>query len=260
MKKMITILTIVVCIIILVIGQLYWNNKTTTSVASERITEEGVAGTKTKAALTPESLSKLTNQWPEKSAQTFQEKVAAGEPFHIAFLGSEALGQGSESWPERVKVALHEAYGDHITVSTFSYNQNSITFLNGGQVEEVIAAKPDLIIFEPFTLKDNGVVSTDDSLENTSATIAEMAESLPETQVILQPPHPLFNATYYPIQVEVLAGFAENNDIPYLNHWEAWPDQASEEILDYLNKDTSAPSGKGHEVWAGYLIDYLIAE
>ena len=50
----------------------------------------------------------------------------------------------------------------------------------------------------------------------------------------IQPPHPLYQATYYPVQVEALAQYAEDNDIPYLNHWEAWPDQDSKEIKDYL--------------------------
>ena len=80
--------------------------------------------------------------------------------------------------------------------------------MNEDEAEEVIAAKPDMIIFEPFTLKDNGEVAIDDSLENTATTLAAITESLPETEVILQPPHPLYNATYYPRQVEALAGFA----------------------------------------------------
>ena len=78
--------------------------------------------------------------------------------------------------------------------------------------------------------------------------------------VLIQPPHPLYQATYYPVQVEALEQYAEDNGIPYLNHWEAWPDQDSEEIKDYLSEDASEPSAKGHQVWAEYLIDYFIAK
>ena len=125
---------------------------------------------------------------------------------------------------------------------------------------EVIEEQPDLVLFEPFTLKDNGVVAIDDSLENTSAVIAKIKESLPDTSDPAPPPHPLYHATYYPKQVEALQQFAEDNDIPYLNHWEAWPDQNSEEIKEYISEDSSQPSVKGHQVWADYLIDYFIAK
>ena len=147
-----------------------------------------------------------------------------------------------------------------MTVSTFSYDLTSIAFINEEKVTEVIEEQPDLILFEPFTLKDNGVVGIDDSLENVSAVIASVKESLPQTQVILQPPHPLYKANFYPTQVEELQQFAEDNDIPYLNHWEAWPDQDSEEIKEYISEDSSQPSAKGHQVWAEYLIDYFIAK
>ena len=60
--------------------------------------------------------------------------------------------------------------------------------------------------------------------------------------------------------MEELQQFAEDNDIPYLNHWEAWPDQDSEEIKEYITEDSSQPSVKGHEVWAEYMIDYFIAK
>ena len=100
----------------------------------------------------------------------------------------------------------------------------------------------------------------DDSLENASAVIASVKESLPQTQVILQPPHPLYNANFYPKQVQELQQFAEANGIPYLNHWEAWPDQDSEEIKEYISEDASGPSAKGHQLWADYLIDYFIAK
>ena len=120
--------------------------------------------------------------------------------------------------------------------------------------------QPDLILFEPFILKDNGEVGIDHSLENASAVIASVKESLPQTEVILQPPHPLYKANFYPKQVEELQQFAEDNGITYLNHWEAWPDKNSEEIKEYISEDASQPSAKGHQLWADYLIDYFIAE
>ena len=210
--------------------------------------------------MTVDLLVSYTQNWPTESVNTFQENLDAGESFHIAFLGSNALGEGEDSWPEIVKTSLNEAFSQSLTVSTFSYDLTSLEFVREDKVTEVIEEQPDLVLFEPFILKDNGLVTIDDSLENASSTIAKIKESLPETSVLIQPSHPLYQATYYPVQVEALEQYAEDNDIPYLNHWEAWPDQDSEEIKDYLSEDASEPSAKGHQVWAEYLIDYFIAK
>ena len=156
------------------------------------------------------------------------------QPFKIAFLGSSALGEGEDSWPEIVKASLNEAFCSNRDGFDFYYDLTSLEFVNEDKVTEVIEEQPDLVLFEPFTLKDNGLVTIDDSLENASSTIAKIKESLPDTVVLIQPPHPLYQATYYPVQVEALEQYAEDNDIPYLNHWEAWPDQDSEEIKEYL--------------------------
>ncbi|WP_338470969.1 SGNH/GDSL hydrolase family protein [Niallia sp. XMNu-256] len=251
MKQIIAVLSIIATIVILVLGQMHWNSKTTVSVASEGVAD---GGKNTEI----DSLLAHTTQWPADSVKKFQEKAQAGEPFHIAFLGSNALREGTDTWPELVKTALNETYGKHVTVSIFSYNLTSTVYVNEEKVEEIVAVEPDMVIFEPFTLKDNGEVVSEDSLENTAHVLAVINESLPETTVILQPPHPIYNAFHYPRQVEALAGFAADNGIPYLNHWEAWPDPKTEEIKSYLTEDASQPSTQGHEVWAQYLIDYLV--
>ena len=52
-----------------------------------------------------------------------------------------------------------------MTVSTFSYDLTSIAYINEEKITEVMEEQPDLILFEPFTLKDNGKVGIDDSLD-----------------------------------------------------------------------------------------------
>ncbi|MFZ0445440.1 MAG: SGNH/GDSL hydrolase family protein [Bacillus sp. (in: firmicutes)] len=260
MKKTLPILSIIACVAILIAGQLYWNQKITVIVANDNVSEETNKGTEELVMNDRDTLISYTSHWPKESVNTFQEHLEAGDPFKIAFLGSNALGEGNESWPEIVKASLNDTFGDHIVVSTFSYDLTSTDFLNEDKVAEVIEEQPNLIFFEPFTLKDNGEVGIDDSLENTSTVMAAVKESLPETVVILQPPHPLYNANFYPNQVQELQQFAEENGITYLNHWGAWPDQKSKEIKEYITKDSSQPSGKGHQLWAEYLINYFIAK
>ena len=129
-----------------------------------------------------DSLIAYTKNWPAESVDTLKANLEAGQPFKIAILGSSALGEGEESWPEIVKASLNDAFAQNVTVSTLTYDLTSLEFVNEDKVTEVIEEQPDLVLFEPFTLKDNGLVTIDDSLENASSTIAEIKESLPETR------------------------------------------------------------------------------
>ena len=158
MKKTLPILSIIACVAILIAGQLYWNQKITVTVASENISEKGNKKSEESVMNDSDSLVSYTRNWPKESVNTFQEHLEAGRPFTIAFLGSTALGEGKESWPEIVKASLNETFGEHMTVSTFSYDLTSNAYINEEKLTEVVEEQPDLILFEPFTLKDNGKV------------------------------------------------------------------------------------------------------
>ena len=160
---------------------------------------------------------------------------------------------------QMVQTDLGETFGDTISVSTFSYDVTSAEFVEQDMQADLVKKQPDLVLFEPFTLKDNGEVEINDSLANVSSIMNAVQSESPDTVFILQPPHPLYNATFYPIQVERLKNYAKSEGIVYLNHWEAWPDYNTEEINDYLLEDQSGPSTMGHVVWAKYVTDYLIA-
>lgn len=264
MKTVISIGSIILCLLVLVIGQIHWMEKTNVSAKQSEekntLSVENDQGVSKVTSSEMDSILSYTKNWPAESVATLKANLEAGKPFKMAFLGSTSQGEGEESWPSIVTAALSDKFGGHITVSTFSYDLTSSGFVQENKVTEVINEQPDLILFEPFTLKDNGVIATEDSLENTSTIIAKVKESLPNTVVMIQPPHPLYKATFYPAQVEELQKYAEDNGIPYLNHWEAWPDPTTEKIKPYLVEDSTQPSPEGHKLWADYLIKYFIAE
>lgn len=187
--------------------------------------------------------------------------MAEGKPFKIQMVGSAALGEGSTSWPEILKAELQKEFGESvIEASINSYDLNSLSFTSDNKQQEIIDAKPDLVILEPFILKDNGAVAIEDSLENTKNIMENVKSANPETTFIIQPAHPLYNSQYYPIQVQNLKAFAEDNNVTYLDHWTAWPEQDNQELKEYLSADNSQPNEKGHKVWAEYLVDYFISK
>ena len=120
--------------------------------------------------------------------------------------------------------------------------------------------KPDLVLLEPFLLNDNGVVMIDDTLAHIQSIIDQLKSAAPNAVVILQPPNPIYNATYYPRQVERLEAFANENGYPYLNHWPAWLDDQSEELNRYVDPQTDLPTAEGAKVWANALAKRFIAQ
>ena len=260
MKTFLSVLLAIACLAILIIGNLHWNEKTTISPNDTTAQDSGKdAVIKNMESASIDALLPYTKNWPAESVATFKASVQNEKPFKIAFLGSNAQGEGKDSWPQMVQSSLTKTFGDTISVSAFSYDVTSAEFVEQDMQADLVKEQPDLVIFEPFTLKDNGEVEINESLDNVSSVMNSIKSENPKTVFILQPPHPLYNATFYPIQVESLKDYAQAEGIVYLDHWEAWPDYSTEEIQEYLNKDQSEPSAKGHEVWARFVTDYLIA-
>lgn len=267
MKRFISVVLAVSCIAILFMGQIHWNEKTsvsTTKGESKKVfsdTNKKDPDSKNKVSSdSAEYYLSFTKNWPAESVKVFKNKLEQGDPFKFTIVGSSSLGIGEGSWPEIVKGELNDTFGDHLDISILSYNLTSMDFITQNNQEDIIQEKPDLVLFEPFTLEDNGIVTIDDSLTNLTNIMTIVQNDNPEAMFVLQPPHPLFNANFYPIQVQGLQNFAENNGIAYLNHWEVWPDQTTGAIKEYLSEDSSEPSPKGHQLWADYVTDYFISK
>ncbi|MBM7714973.1 hypothetical protein JOC94_001945 [Bacillus thermophilus] len=182
------------------------------------------------------------------------------QPFKLALVGSKALGEEANGWSIQLQKALADAYGETLDVKIFQYEEQSDQFITSGHGKEVAEFQPDIVLFEPFTLNDNGTVTLEDSHENIHTFISTVQKEKEEAVVILQPPHPIHNATFYPSEVEALEKFAKDNNLPFLNHWAKWPAVENEELRSYLLEDQSAPNDKGHEVWFTYLNEYFIAD
>lgn len=261
MKRILVLLAAVATAAILIFGNINWKGKTTIDANKANASETVNDGEKKNIAEEQRmaTLLSFAKNWPEEALVKFEKALRDGDPYKILFLGSKALGEGEGSWPKLVEQELINTYGDIFTFSSLSYDVTSTNFVQEGLEEEVIEENADLILFEPFTLKDNGVVVIETSWENTESVMEAVQSAKEDTVFILQPPHPIYNASWYRTQVENLEKFANNNSIPYLHHWEAWPELSNREVNDYLNEDRSAPNEEGHKLWAQYLRDYFIA-
>lgn len=261
MKNFFVVLLALGCAAFLIAGNQHWKEKTAISAehpavqsSAERIPDEKPE------VNTPEILA-LTAKWPEAAQQQFEKSLAEDSSFTILIAGSHSLGTEEDGWSSKLKDQLESAYGEHVNVIVKSYDTTSAQFIENGHLDELVEVKPDLTLLEPFTLMDNGNVMISHSHEHLDTIAEALLEANPEHVLIVQPPHPLYNASYYPVQVDALKKHAEKRGLPYLDHWEEWPDQDSKELNDYLvTKDkTTLPNEQGHLLWAEYLTDYFIA-
>ena len=207
-----------------------------------------------------ERLLALTANADELVKEVFKSRLESGEQIDFLITGSTAMDDGNPGYAERLQAALKESYGDSINVAIAKIDGTSEEFIDEQMEEEIDWSKGyDIVLFEPFTLNNNGIVTIEDEHAHINLFRKLLKEQVEDAVVVLQPPYPIYDATYYPTQVEALQAFANSEGIPYVNHWDAWPDADSVELLDYL-EDKKVPNSDGAEVWANALIDYFIKE
>jgi lysophospholipase L1-like esterase len=257
MKAIFTALMALACAAVLVMGNLHWNEKTTIAGDSQQEKKEPLqqeAYDSTEA----DKLLSLAKNWPEQSQAALKKALQEDRPFNIVIAGSEILSVGENSWSTLLTNRLQQGYGDAVNIAVKTYDLDSLSFQSQGKIKDITSEKPDLVLLEPFTLNDNGVVTIEDSLAAVTNIIEETRKTSPKAIFILQPSYPLYNATYYPIQVEELKKYASSKGLTYINHWSVWPDGSSEEIKEYLSEDLSRPNDKGIQLWADYVADFLV--
>ncbi|MDQ0219254.1 SGNH/GDSL hydrolase family protein [Peribacillus cavernae] len=260
MKIILSLLLAIACTAVLVLGNMHWNDQIKSSVNSSSAAQEEVPqkSVDEKQNPTEDELLSFAGNWPKESQELYKKRLGEKKPFTILFGGSKAMAANVNGWPNAVKGELEKTYGDTVTVKVKQYDLNSMEFVQQDKQQELIDQKADLIIFEPFTLADNGEINNSDTLDNITTIIQNVKAAKKDTTFILQPPHPLYKATFYPQQVNELKNFAKENNITYLDHWTVWPDIHSKELQNFLNKDNESANAKGHEVWALYIEEFLI--
>ncbi|MGG1630910.1 hypothetical protein [Rossellomorea sp. NRS-1567] len=266
MKQLLLTVLAISCVAFLFLGNMYWKERTTL-VASEEKTAETVEDTSTEETTEPqkeeseeegrEGIDSLISNWPEEAQVHFKDLMENGETYKIAIVGSPALGETENGWAPQLKEKILSELDNQVEVEIFQSGVTSIEFINGEEADKVLAYEPDLVLLEPFSLTDNSnQVGSVQNHESILMFLRILKETNEDSVLLLQPPHPLEGATYYPQQIEALEEFAEEESISYLDHWTSWPDD--ETLGDYLIESQDTPNEKGHDIWAEYLMDYFI--
>lgn len=258
MKNLIVIVLALMLAAVLVFGNLHWNSRSSvhTSTPSIRSSENT---TEAEPELDTEYYLELAANWPDESKEQLEKKINSNEIFQIVLLGSDSIGNDSLGLKNYLKEALAEKYEKHVELESIVYDNTTTDYVLNSENEKLVDLKPDMIIFEPFLLNDNNVVTIPDTISNISSIIEETTAALPDVTFILQPPNQIYDANLYPMQVAALQEYANDQNLTYLNHWEVWPSGNDVTVNDYLNAD-ARPNESGFQLWSDYLSEYLISE
>ena len=268
-KTLFAYIVLIGCIILLVGSYMQWKGKITSvggqspiPISSTPAGEDDESKEKDVESVNSEQdierLLALTANADEQVQEVFKSRLESGEQVDFLITGSTAIDNGNPGYAERLQTALEESYGDLINVAIATIDGTSEDFISEQMEEEIDLSKGyDIVLFEPFTLNNNGIVTIEDEHAHINQFRELLNEQVEDAVVVLQPSYPIYAATYYPTQVEALQAFASSEGIPFVNHWDSWPDFDSEELLNYL-EDKKVPNSDGAEVWANALIDYFI--
>lgn len=267
MKVFFTTILAIACAVILIWGNIHWSQKSVVSGSTEPVTTEAPESKPERSAKAEEpvedtkDLLAFTKHWPVEAAAAFQLAKEENRPFKLLIVGSGAIGDEPTGWAYQVKQEVESFYGNKVvSVDIKEVDETTLGFIQQSGQDTIAELNADMILFEPFTLMDNGIVLIEDSLENIQTVIDTSKESNPDTVFVLQPPNPIYQPKLYATQVQALEDYAADNSIAYLDHWEAWPDTDSEEIYEYLQDGIAQPNEEGHKIWSKYVIDYLISK
>jgi hypothetical protein len=275
LNKLLTFLLAIVCIVFIVFGQMYWKDKTQQATASTSTVNEEGTNTSTKTNdkgaednASTDSISLLSEEEMKDSIQNLPDDVQStilsayenGESVSMLIIGSTAIGDKENGSASLFRDELQTVYGeDFFQIDTFGFDGYSNEFVEELPTLEIADKSYDFVLMEPFTLSDNGYIPTANNHDNIETTLTAFQENNENTILMLQPPQPIYDANFYPSQVEDLKEFAEEQGYAYFDHWTSWPDPESEEILDYLD-DESNPNEDGAKLWANALAEIFISE
>lgn len=269
-KNILATMVLIGCLILLLASYLSWKEKTeaftgTAPVKFDETLKDKSASTnetdpiasEPKTELSKDQLVEHLSNTDDAVRSVFVNRLTNDEQLQVLILGSEAMKLGTPSLAERIKTSLEDSYRGFVEVDYESFDTTSDVF-----IEEYIdgidwSVGYDVVVFEPFTLNNNGFVVIEDEHGHIEKIQAIVREQVADAVLVINPSHPIHAATYYPTQIEALKSFAESNAIPFINHWSEWPNHQSEEINEFLTDD-GAPNEEGLELWSNVVIEYFI--
>ena len=260
MKKLSIGLSILLCGIILIFSYASWKEKL---ASAGKPAEQAIAAApaeeteKEVEAVSEETadidLESLTASMDPQVQEVFLNRKEQDEKVQFLIIGSEAMNDGEPGYASLLTDALESSYAGLVETEVMSFDGTSEEFLMSGPD---LSSGYDIVLMEPFTLKNNGRVEIETEHVHIQNVFGEILSAESDAELVLHPPQPIYGAQFYQTQVTALEQFAEMRDYAYINHWVGWPSTEDLTLKDYLTEDSN-PNNRGAAAWADALIAYF---
>lgn len=190
----------------------------------------------------------------ESVRAVFESRQSAGETVQLLILASDLVDMGSPSMSDLFIDQMTTTYGDTVEITKQTFNENSITITEQDLID--YSGGFDVVLFEPFTLKNNGEVDIDTEHAHITTIVEEFKNQVEDVAIVFTPSNPIYNASYYPVQVDALLTFLNEQGYPIIDHWQNWPDPKDEAIKEFLDEN-SRPNSQGAAAWAQAVNTYF---
>ena len=272
--KAIMLVLSILCVIILVLSYFMWNDKlenahnlskTATNSQMEKVPKEEPATSKEttllpeEPELTREAIAKALSNADTRVQELVLDRYDQNKKIQMLIVGSTVMNDGNPAYGQQLSEALTNTYGSLFEITLSPWDVTSEEFVETHLEEIAWDTEYDLVLMEPFTLNNNGLVTIEDEQDHILAVQERAQEEVEDSLVMLQPPHPFYQAQYYLTQVRALETFANTNDIPYINHWTDWPATDDIALTEFLTEDNS-PNSDGANLWSSFLISYFTSQ
>ncbi|PEV53399.1 EPSX protein [Bacillus thuringiensis] len=274
-KKAVLVLVIFVLFVASIVsGKLYWNKKiaNATGQTSEvtktkaEVKDSGAKKEEKKEEKKQDAKSSFNEAYAKNLPDAVKEKLKKAaedkKAVNLVIVGDEASSSEKNAWAAKLTANLETAYGKglwNVTVKEYK-GESTEELIANKRDKEIAKDNPDVILFEPPFITDNGKTGNGNSVVNTQKFVQTLSTSAKGATIMIQPSNPVYGAKNYPKSIEALKQFAMQNNYTYIDHWGAWPDASTKAILPYLQEEFGFPSAKGHDVWAKYVTDYFVAK
>ncbi|PRS39102.1 hypothetical protein C6W19_09850 [Bacillus sp. RJGP41] len=276
MRKYGLIIIAVICLAVLVFGQLHWKNKS--QVAGVEARE---AAAKVKEEEKEEREALIQSLKPENNKQQplidyLHYKSLTQERVIVSLLGSNGTsGTGasnsSNSWVGRLEKSLRTNRDDLETLRFINHGHEGYStedLLKGKKIEAVIKDNPNLIIFENSLINNHyqslSLEQTEKDLENI---MTRLQKELPNAKILIISPNPVANGKTenslglnYLDYIQASEQVIKTNRWTYMNSKEEIEKKLNEKnmrLADILTNDNIHPNDQGHYIWFEVMQEYF---
>ncbi|MEW9502290.1 hypothetical protein [Jeotgalibacillus marinus] len=266
-KKFLIVSCLILTVFIVFSGQRAWVNsqeaihQSSTTNDLDTVSESDETNDSNLDTEKNDSFVTLIANQPEKAQKMWLENQQNDQPVDITLVASESALSSSQNWTTILEEELTSLYNGvklNFTVIQHPDEGTSQDWFEAFEEGTYDFDDQEIVLYELPTLRDNGVLSTDDQVVYMNGFLEEFQSLLPESNLFVLPSQPIYQATVYPEQVKAVRDAVEDFGFTYLDHWTEWPSSDNMELEDYLTEDKD-PNSLGHTTWGTYLVNYFSA-